>query len=457
MGLQIHAQLLKTGLVFDVFVSSTLIDTYGKCGEVLNARKQFDGLRDRNVVAWTAVLTAYLQNGHFEETLNLFTKMELEDTRPNEFTFAVLLNACASLVALAYGDLLHGRIVMSGFKNHLIVGNALINMYSKSGNIDSSYNVFSNMMNRDVITWNAMICGYSHHGLGKQALLVFQDMMSAGECPNYVTFIGVLSACVHLALVQEGFYYFDQIMKKFDVEPGLEHYTCMVALLGRAGLLDEAENFMKTTTQVKWDVVAWRTLLNACHIHRNYNLGKQITETVIQMDPHDVGTYTLLSNMHAKARKWDGVVKIRKLMKERNIKKEPGASWLDIRNNTHVFVSEGSNHPESTQIYEKVQQLLAMIKPLGYAPDVGVVLHDVEDEQKEGYLSHHSEKLALAYGLMKIPPPGPIRIIKNLRMCDDCHIAVKLISKATNRLIIVRDANRFHHFREGLCTCNDHW
>ncbi|KHN13216.1 Pentatricopeptide repeat-containing protein [Glycine soja] len=457
LGLQIHAQLLKTGLVFDVFVSSTLIDTYGKCGEVLNARKQFDGLRDRNVVAWTAVLTAYLQNGHFEETLNLFTKMELEDTRPNEFTFAVLLNACASLVALAYGDLLHGRIVMSGFKNHLIVGNALINMYSKSGNIDSSYNVFSNMMNRDVITWNAMICGYSHHGLGKQALLVFQDMMSAGECPNYVTFIGVLSACVHLALVQEGFYYFDQIMKKFDVEPGLEHYTCMVALLGRAGLLDEAENFMKTTTQVKWDVVAWRTLLNACHIHRNYNLGKQITETVIQMDPHDVGTYTLLSNMHAKARKWDGVVKIRKLMKERNIKKEPGASWLDIRNNTHVFVSEGSNHPESTQIYEKVQQLLAMIKPLGYAPDVGVVLHDVEDEQKEGYLSHHSEKLALAYGLMKIPPPGPIRIIKNLRMCDDCHIAVKLISKATNRLIIVRDANRFHHFREGLCTCNDHW
>ena len=178
---------------------------------------------------------------------------------------------------------------------------------------------------------------------------------------------------------------------------------------------------------------------------------------MIQMDPHDVGTYTLLSNMHAKARKWDGVVKIRKLMKERNIKKEPGASWLDIRNNTHVFVSEGSNHPESTQIYEKVQQLLAMIKPLGYAPDVGVVLHDVEDEQKEGYLSHHSEKLALAYGLMKIPPPGPIRIIKNLRMCDDCHIAVKLISKATNRLIIVRDANRFHHFREGLCTCNDHW
>ncbi|RDX97356.1 Pentatricopeptide repeat-containing protein, partial [Mucuna pruriens] len=435
LGLQIHAQLLKAGLVFDVFVSSTLIDMYGKCGEVLNARKHFASMQDRNVVAWTAILTAYLQNGHFEETLNLFTRMELENTHPNEFTFAVLLNACASLVALGYGDVLHGRIVKSGFKNHLIVGNALVNMYSKSGNIDSSYSVFSNMMYRDVITWNAMICGYSHHGLGKEALLVFQDMMSGGECPNYVTFIGILSACAHLALVQEGFHYFNQLMKKFNIEPGLEHYTCMVALLSRAGLLDEAENFMKTT-HIKWDVVAWRTLLNACHVHRNHGLGKRIAEAVIQMDPHDVGTYTLLSNMYARARKWDGVVKIRKLMRERNIKKEPGASWLDIRNDIHVFVSEGSNHPECAKIYEKVQELLALIKPLGYVPDVGAVLHDVQDEQKEGYLSHHSEKLALAYGLMKIPPPGPIRIIKNLRMCADCHIAVKFISKVTNRVFV---------------------
>ncbi|KAK7318906.1 hypothetical protein RJT34_03613 [Clitoria ternatea] len=456
LGLQIHAQLLKADLMLDVFVSSTLIDMYGKCGKVLNARNHFNGMQDRNVVAWTAILTAYLQNGHFEETLNLFTRMVLEDAMPNEYTFAVLLNACAGLAALGYGDLLHARIVKSGYKNHLIVGNALINMYSKSGNIDSSHNVFSNMVYRDVITWNAMICGYSHHGLGKQALLLFQDMISIGECPNYVTFIGVLSACAHLALVQEGFYYFNQVMKRFDIGPGLEHCTCMVALLSRAGMLDEAENFMKTT-QVKWDVVAWRTLLNACHVHRNYSLAKRIAEHVIEMDPHDVGTYTLLSNMYAKARRWDGVVRIRKLMRERNIKKEPGVSWLEIRNYTHVFVSEGSNHPESSQIYERVQKMLAMIKPLGYVPDVGAVLHDVEDEQKEGYLSYHSEKLALAYGLMKIPSPGPIRIIKNLRMCDDCHIAVKLISKVTNRLIIVRDANRFHHFRDGFCTCNDHW
>ncbi|KAL2329957.1 hypothetical protein Fmac_017538 [Flemingia macrophylla] len=425
LGLGVHARLLRGGLMLNEFVGSMLIDMYGKCGEVLSAKKVFDGLQKRNVVMWTALMTAYLQNGYFEESLNLFPCMDRDGTPPNQYTSAVLLNACASIAALRHGDILHARVEKLGFKDHVIVRNALINMYSKSGSIDSSYNAFSDMIHRDIITWNAMICGYSHHGLGEQALQVFQDMVSAGECPNYVTFIGVLSACAHLGFVKEGFYYLNQVMKSFKIEPGLEHYTCMVALLSRVGMLDEAENFMKTT-QVKWDVVAWRTLLNACHVHRNYGLGRRIAESVLQMDPRDVGTYTLLSNMYAKAKRWDGVVTIRKLMRERNIKKEPGVSWLEIRNDIHVFVSEGSNHPESVQIYMKVQELLALIKPLGYVPNVASVLHDVEDEQKEGYLSYHSEKLALAYGLMKIPSPAPIRIIKNLRMCDDCHTAVKL-------------------------------
>ncbi|CAJ2668502.1 pentatricopeptide repeat-containing protein At5g39680-like [Trifolium pratense] len=456
LGLQLHAQLLKGGLVFDVFVGSMLVDMYGKCGDVLNVRKVFDGLQNRNVVVWTSVMTAYLQNGDFEETLNLLTCMDQEGTMPNEFTFAVLLNACAGIAALKHGDILHGRVEKLGFKNHVIVGNTLINMYSKSGSIDSSYNVFFDMMHRNIITWNAMICGYSQHGLGKQALLVFQDMVSTGECPNHVTFVGVLSACAHLALVKEGFYYLNQLMKHFKIEPGLEHYTCVVAVLCRAGLLEEAENFMKTT-QVKWDVVSWRVLLNACNVHRNYSLGKQIAETILQMDPRDVGTYTLLSNMYAKARSWDGVTTIRKLMRERNVKKEPGVSWLEIRNVVHVFASDGSSHPECIQIYKKVQILLEMIKQLGYVPNIEAVLHDVEDEQKESYLNYHSEKLAIAYGLMKIPSPAPIHVIKNLRICDDCHTAVKLISKVTNRLIIVRDASRFHHFRDGTCTCSDHW
>ncbi|XP_022774502.1 pentatricopeptide repeat-containing protein At5g39680 [Durio zibethinus] len=456
LGLQLHSRILKSDVKLDVFVNSAIINMYGKCGEVFNARKAFDGLLVRNVVVWTGIMAAYSQNGCFEEALNLFPEMKLDDISPNEFTFGVMLNSTSGLSALKHGDVLYGEIVKSGFKDHVIVGNALINMYAKCGNIEAASKVFSDMMYRDSITWNVMICGYSHHGLGKEAMDVFQDMLDVGQCPNYITFVGVLSACSHLGLVKEGLSYLNQFMRQVGVEPGLEHYTCVVGLLSKAGLLNEAEKFLRSIP-VKWDVVAWRTLLSACRVHRNYGFGRRIAEFVLEMDPNDVGTYTLLSNVYAKAKRWDEVVKIRKLMRDRNIKKEPGVSWIEVRNITHVFVSEDCQHPESSQIHEKVKELLARIKPLGYIPDVAAVLHDVEEEQKEDYLSYHSEKLAIAYGLMQTPFEAPIRVFKNLRMCDDCHSAVKLISKVTNRIIIVRDANRFHSFQNGCCSCADYW
>ncbi|GAV61711.1 PPR domain-containing protein/PPR_2 domain-containing protein/DYW_deaminase domain-containing protein [Cephalotus follicularis] len=456
LGLEIHCRMLKSDVECDEFIRSAIINMYGKCGKVLNARKVFDGFQTRNVVIWTAIMAAYLQNRCFEEALKLLSDMEIQGISPNEFTFAVLLNSAAGLSALRHGNVLHARAIQSGYQDYVIVGNALITMYSKGGSIEAANKVFSRMICRDTITWNAMICGYSHHGLGKEALIVFQDMLTAENYPTYVTFVGVLSACGHVGLVQEGFYFLNQLMKQFGIEPGLEHYTCVVGLLSRAGLLDKAEKFMRSTP-VKWDVVAWRTLLSACHVHRNFGFGRRIAEYVLKMDPNDVGTYTLLSNMYAKAKRWDGVVKVRKLMRERNIKKEPGVSWLDIRNTTHVFVAEDNKHPEISQINEKVRELLAKIMPLGYVPDVAALIHDMEDEQKEDCLSYHSEKLAIAYGLMKTPSEAPVYVYKNLRMCDDCHSAVKFISMLTNRVLIVRDANRFHCFRDGCCTCADYW
>ncbi|KAF9626229.1 hypothetical protein IFM89_031356 [Coptis chinensis] len=428
LGLQVHSRILRAEIEIDVFVGSAVIDMYGKCGKILGARNAFHGLHDRNVVLWTSVMAAYAQNGCFEEALNLYQQMMLEGVQPNEYTYAVLLNSCAGLSSLKHGDLLNAHALKSGFKDYLIVENALINMYSKSGSIEHANQVFSNMIYRDRITWNSMISGYSHHGLGREALLVFYGMLAASEVPNYVTFIGVLSACAHLGLVDEGFYYLNQLMKEKGVEPGLEHYTCIIGLLGRAGRFNEAENFMRSIS-INWDVVAWRTLLSACHVHRNLGLGKQVAEIILKLDPDDVGTYILLSNMYAKARRWDGVANVRKFMRGREIKKEPGVSWIQVKNNTHVFVSEDKKHKESIQIYEKLAELLSQIKLLGYVPDIATVLHDVEDEQKEEYLSFHSEKLAIAFGLLKTPSEAPIHVIKNLRMCHDCHIAVKLISE----------------------------
>ncbi|KAK4409859.1 Pentatricopeptide repeat-containing protein [Sesamum angolense] len=385
LGRQVHSRILKTGVDCDLFV---------------------------------AVLTAYLHNECFEEALKLFLEMDLQNVVPNEYTFAVVLNSCAGISALGYGNSLHARAEKMGMKDHTVVGNALIHMTTRCGLIDDANTVFRNMLHRDVISWNLMITGYSYHGLGDEALDVFQQMLIAKERPK--------------------------------------HYTCVVGLLARAGRLDEAENFMRSIP-IKWDVVAWRTLLNACHVHRNYGLGKTVADTVLHMDPSDVGTCILMSNMHAKAKRWDKVVAVRKLMREKNIKKEPGLSWTEIKNDTHIFVSDDTKHVESVQIREKVKKLLAEIKPLGYVPDIVSELHDVEEEQKEDHLSYHSEKLAIAYAIMKTPPEAPIHVIKNLRVCDDCHSAAKFISKLTKRTIVVRDVNRFHHFRDGYCSCADYW
>lgn len=462
LGLQVHGQMLKRRCVdLNVYVGSTMVDLYGKCGRVASARTAFERLlllQVQNVVSWTTMMTAYLQNGFFEEALNLFAEMQAPSNgpRPNEFTFAVVLNSCASLSALRHGDVLNAHVEKSGFGAHLVVGNALINMYSKSGSINDAHRVFAGMLHRDVVSWNSMISGYSHHGLGNEALEVFKKMLKVGEVPNYVTFVGVLSACIHLGLVNDGFYILNHLMKELGTTPGLEHYTCVVGLLSRAGLLEEAENFMRSAP-IDWDVVAWRTLLSACQVHRNFGLGKRVADLILELDPNDVGTYVLLSNMYAKARRWDGVVRVRRLMRGRDIKKEPGVSWIQVRGSTHVFVSEDKKHPQLTLIYEKLAELLMKIKLVGYVPDIASVLHDVEDEQKEEYLRYHSEKLAVAFGIINIPSGAPIHIIKNIRMCEDCHSAVRLISHVSNRKIIIRDANRFHCFEGGVCSCGDYW
>ncbi|KAI3873302.1 hypothetical protein MKX03_000949 [Papaver bracteatum] len=416
LGMQIHSQILMREVEIDGFVGSSLIDMYGRCGKLLYAKGIFDVLEKRNVVHWTSMMAAYAQNGCFEDALILFLKMELAGVLPNEFTFAVMLNCCAGLSALRSGDLFNSR----------------------------AEKFFLDMGNRNNVTWNSMISGYAHHGLGRQALVVFQQMIASFYVPDYITFVGVLSACGHLGLVDEGFYYLNTLMGKYRVTPGVEHYTCIIRLLGRAGLLDEAEKFMKSTS-VQWDVVAWRTLLSA------------LADILRGLDSNDVATYILLCNMYAKAKRWDEVVNIKKLLRGRGIKKEPGVSWVQVKNKTHVFVSEDMKHLESKKIHEKVDELISQIKMLGYLPDIGTVLHDVGDEQKEENLRYHSEKLAIAFAVINTPSGAPIHVIKNLRMCDDCHTAVKLIAQVTERKIVVRDANRFHCFERGICSCGDYW
>eukprot|EP01018_Ginkgo_biloba_P010582 Gb_16515 [translate_table: standard] len=455
-GKHLHALILQSGYESDVNVGNSLVTMYAKCGDTEDARQVFDRMPNHGVVSWNAMVAGYAQSGHCEESLNVFCWMQQAGVKPNPFTFGSALSACATLVALEHGKRIHTYIVKTGFESDVFVGSALVDMYAKCGSIENASDVFNRMSKRNVVSWTVMIAGYAQHGYGKDVLELFGQMQQGGMKPDHVTFVGVLSACSRAGLVDEGHHYFNSMSQDYGIMPRLEHFACMVDLLGRAGHLDEAEEFINRMP-FQPSISVWQSLLGASRIHGNMEVGKHAAECLLELEPHDSSTYVLLSNIYAAANRWDDVARVRKMMKDRGVKKEPGRSWIDVNNRVHRFVADDRSHPQAEKIYAMLERLSEQMKNAGYVPNTNFVLHDVEQEQKEKSLYHHSEKLAIAFGLITTPPGAPIRIIKNLRVCGDCHIATKFICKIVGREIVVRDASRFHHFKDGLCSCGDYW
>ncbi|RDX85114.1 putative pentatricopeptide repeat-containing protein, mitochondrial, partial [Mucuna pruriens] len=456
LGMQIHSYVLKVGLDSNVFVSNALMDVYAKCGEIENSVKLFMDSGEKNEVTWNTIIVGYAQLGDGERALNLFSNMLGYDIQPTEVTYSSVLRASASLVALEPGRQIHSLTVKTMYSKDIVVANSLIDMYAKCGRIEDARLTFDKMDKRDEVSWNAVICGFSMHGLGMEALNLF-DMMQQANCkPNKLTFVGVLSACSNAGLLDKGRSHFKSMLQDYGIEPCIEHYTCMVWLLGRSGQFDEA---VKLIGEIPFQpsVMVWRALLGACVIHKNLDLGKVCAQHVLEMEPHDDATHVLLSNMYATARRWDNVASVRKNMKKKRVKKEPGLSWVENQGVVHYFTVGDTSHPDIKLICAMLEWLNKKTRDAGYVPDCSVVLLDVEDDEKKRLLWVHSERLALAYGLIQIPPASSIRIIKNLRICLDCHTVIKLISKIVKREIVIRDINRFHHFRHGVCSCGDYW
>jgi len=285
---------------------------------------------------------------------------------------------------------------------------------------------------------------------------LFEKMQEADVKANEITFVSLLSACSHAGLVEEGRHFFNSMRKEHGITPQVEHYSCMVDLLGRAGFLDEAEEFIRRMP-IEPNLAVWGALLGACRIHGNIQLGGRVAEQLLQLKAQDNATYVLLSNIYAALGRWDGVAKVRKLIKDKGLKKQAGCSWIEVKNCLHVFVSGDKSHPQKDDIYAMLDKLAREMKEAGYVPGTNAVLLDVEDEQRELLLWCHSEKLAIAFGMIATPPQTTIRVMKNLRVCDDCHTAIKFISNIVQREIVVRDANRFHHFKDGQCSCGNYW
>ncbi|CAI0423012.1 unnamed protein product [Linum tenue] len=457
-GTQVHCHVLKLGFLEDIFITNALMDVYAKCSLIENSLTLFLGSSITNDVSWNTMIVGFVHAGDFDSALSFFKDtLECHNVQPTEVTYSSALCACASLAALDPGTQIHCLTMKTTYDKNTVVGNALIDMYAKCGSIKDARLVFNGLTKNDEVSWNAMISGYSMHGLGGEALKVFDMMQETDVRPNQMTFVGVLSACSNGGLLSKGEAYFKSMIHDHGIEPCVEHYSCMVWLLGRLGHLDRALKLIKEMP-FEPSLMAWRALLGACVIHNDVEIGKLCAKHILEIDPQDESTHVLLSNMYARTRRWANVATVRRSMKTKGLNKEPGLSWIENQGTVHYFTVDDASHPDKKMIYGMLEWLNMKTRQESYSPDRNAVLRDIEDDQKERHLWVHSERLALAFGLIKTPSgSSPIRIIKNLRICADCHAVMKLISKIVKRDIIVRDMNRFHHFENGLCSCGDYW
>ncbi|KAF9598054.1 hypothetical protein IFM89_024041 [Coptis chinensis] len=454
--LQIHAQVIKTNYDKDPSIGTSLLDTYIKLKMTKDAVTVFELIDEKDSVAWSAMLSGYAQVQNPEGAVKLFTEMLKEGIKPNAFVLTSVISACTGpMASVEQGKQCHGISIKTGFYNTLCVSSALATMYAKRGNVESAQEVFKRQTDRDTISMNSMISCFGQHGYGRKALEIFKEM-EALSLVDSVTFINVICACTHAGLTEDGRRCFELMVYNYRIKPTMEHYACMVDLYGRAGRLKEAMDLI-TDMHFPAGANVWRTLLGACHVHRNLELGKWAGENLISLNPHDSAAYVLLSNIYAAAGEWQERAKVRKLMDERNVKKEAGYSWIEMKNKTHSFRAGDRSHPLTDRIYAKLEEFRIRLKDAGYCPDRSFVLQDIEEDHKEASLSQHSERLAIAFGLISTPPGTPLQIVKNLRVCGDCHTVIKFLSMAEKRDIVVRDSNRFHHFKNGSCSCGDYW
>ncbi|MCL7043415.1 hypothetical protein MKW94_022495 [Papaver nudicaule] len=452
-----HAGILfDQAPIKDLLTHNTLLGGYAKHCETEVVLRFFESMPEKDVVSWNSVIGGFVQNKRVNDAMSFFHRMQIENVKPNMVTLVGVLSACAQVGALETGRWIHWFIDKNGFSLNVMLCTALVDMYSKCGALESAERVFNFMSDRDVVTWNAMIMGFSMNGQSRKALELFHRMLDEEVRPNDVTMIGVLCACTHTGMVDEGRNCFEKMQEQFRITPKLEHYGCMVDLLGRAGLLDEAYDFIQKMPLVP-HIGVWGALLNSCKTYGNVELAEYATKHLMELDHEDGGYLTTMSNIYANAGRWNDVAKVRVLMKRKKIGKLPGCSSMEINGEIHEFGVEEKIHPRSNEIYEMIDEISKRLRAAGHIASTTEVFFDVENEEKEKALFYHSEKLAIAFGLIATDKGSTIRIVKNLRVCVDCHSAIKLISEIFDREIVVRDRCRFHHFKKGICSCGDYW
>ncbi|XP_008788598.4 putative pentatricopeptide repeat-containing protein At3g11460, mitochondrial [Phoenix dactylifera] len=454
----LHACAIRVALTGEPSVANCLLSAYARAGAVDLARQMFDEMPNpKQLISWNAMISGYAQNGLAPRVLDLYREMEQSgEVEPDPVTLVGVLASCAHLGADSVGRRIERYIAQNpAHGSNIYLKNALINLHARCGDLARAREIFDMMQKRSIFSWTAMIAGYGMHGHGVAALQLFERMRASGIRPDGVVMVSVLSACSHAGMTEEGLEYFSKMERLFGVVPGPEHYACMVDLLGRAGRLEQASDLIKSMP-VEPDGAVWGALLGACKIHKNVELGELAFKHVVKLEPMNVGYYVLLSNVYSDAGRLDGVARIRSMMRRRGLRKDAGCSYMELEGSVHLFVADDHSHPQARRIYEMVVKLEALAKEA-----CGVESKKDELRNEKGKIlpvtGFHSEKLAVAFGLLNTEAGTEIVVIKNLRVCEDCHLFMKVVSNIANRKFVVRDASRFHHFEGGVCSCKDYW
>uniref|UniRef100_A0ACD5VIW7 Uncharacterized protein n=1 Tax=Avena sativa TaxID=4498 RepID=A0ACD5VIW7_AVESA len=440
----------------DMVCVTAMLGALSAGGDVVSARKLFDGMPQRDHVAWSAMITGYVHAGRSREALGLFDEMQKAGAAVSEATLVSVLTACAQMGTLERGMWVHSYVRSCRMRLSATLGTALLDMYSKCGFVSMAMQVFEIISDKSIYTWTSALSGLAMNGMGKECLDLFKRMEDAKVQPNAVTFVAVLRGCSMAGLVDEGRTCFDSMKHKHGVDPWPKHYGCMVDLYGRAGRLDDAVDFIHAMPVEPHEGV-WAALLNASRIHNRVELGKYAMDKLMVMESKNCPAHVLLSNIYANSQNWKGVSRVRDVMKAKGVTKVPGCSAIEVYGMVHEFFVGSKSHPRYSEIETMLAEMNHRLRLQGYAANTKEVLFDIEEEEKESAISLHSEKLALAFGLITLPEGTAIRIMKNLRVCKDCHDYTKLISKVFDREIVMRDRNRFHHFKHGGCSCRDYW
>ncbi|CAN1306834.1 Pentatricopeptide repeat-containing protein At5g06540 [Linum perenne] len=453
--------MIRTLTISDVFAASRLISSSVNAGFLDYAVRVSRQVLNPNLFIFNALIRGFSSSRDPSQSFRFYIHSRRLGIFPDNLTYPFLVKSCSEMSSLEMGAQAHGEIVVHGFENDLFVQNSLVNMYAHLGEIISARRVFDGSLKqlpeKDALSWTALISGFAMHGYANKAVDYFSKMISTGISPREITFTAVLSACSHGGLVEKGWEIFNTMKEDYNVEPRLEHYGCIVDLLGRAGKLEEAEKFI-LEMPIEPNAPIWGALLGACKIHRNADVAERVGKILMELKPDYSGYYVLLSNIFARANRWKNVETMRLAMKEKGVKKPPGYSLIEMDGVVHRFTLGDRTHPEIDRIERTWDEIVKRIRNAGYLGNTEDALFDIDEEEKESAIYRHSEKLAIAFAIMKSSDSSkPIRIVKNLRVCEDCHTATKLISRVYGRELIVRDRNRFHHFTAGACSCNDYW